>query len=200
MTDGAPEYGPLIQQARADDPTAAPKLIEALYPLVIRIVRSHLPVRSSEEDLAQDVFIKLFAALNQYSAKPGIPFEHWVARVAVRTCLDALRAERRRPEKRWTDLSPSEAAWVDFMVAEQVAPPEDAPSDALAAIELLLGQLAARDRLVIHLLDLEEKSVKEVSAITGWSATMVKVQAFRARGKLRKLAAQLPKRTAYAQL
>lgn len=200
MTDEATDPGILVQQVRSGDPTAAPKLVEILYPLVIRIVRSHLPVRSSEEDLAQEVFIKLFSVLAQYTEKPGIAFENWVARVAVRTCLDALRAERRRPETRWADLTPNEAIWVDFLVSEQAAPPEESPSDALAAVELLLGQLAPRDRLVIHLLDLEEKSVKEVSAITGWSTTMVKVQAFRARGKLKKLAAILPTRSSHEAL
>src|SRR5512137_2875664 len=89
-----------LRKVRQHDQEAARALVEALYPLVIRIVRSHLPVRSSEEDLAQEIFLKIFSKLEQYQERPGIGFEHWVSRMAVRTCLDALRAEGRRPELR----------------------------------------------------------------------------------------------------
>jgi RNA polymerase sigma-70 factor (ECF subfamily) len=58
----------------------------------------------------------------------------------------------------------------------------------------LLSQLPSEDRLVISLLDLEERSVKEIAAITGWSVSLVKVRAFRARRKLRKLAAVIKER------
>ena len=51
-----------------------------------------------------------------------------------------------------------------------------------------MSQLPPKDRLVISLLDLEEKSVKEIGELTGWSHSLVKVRAFRARRKLRKLA------------
>jgi len=57
----------------------------------------HLPSRAAEEDLAQDIFAKIFSRLDQYQPRHAIPFEHWVSRLAVRTCLDGLRAERRRP-------------------------------------------------------------------------------------------------------
>jgi RNA polymerase sigma-70 factor (ECF subfamily) len=55
--------------------------------------------------------------------------------------------------------------------------------DVAAALE----QLPPRDRLVLTLLYLESRSVAEAADLAGWSQTMVKVQAYRARGKLRKL-------------
>ena len=69
-------------------------------------------------------------------------------------------------------------------------------SDGLAARELvqqLLVQLSPADRLVVTLLHLKEKSVAEVSALTGWSCAGVKVRAFRARKRLRKFLQQLEK-------
>ncbi|HYR59333.1 MAG TPA: sigma-70 region 4 domain-containing protein, partial [Chthoniobacteraceae bacterium] len=74
--------------------------------------------------------------------------------------------------------------------------PADAPADAQSAREAtdrLLGLLAPDDRLVLTLLDLEERSVAEISALTGWGRSAVKVRAFRARQKLRKHALQLRK-------
>ena len=190
MTD---EFDPeqCLRRVLAKDQDAARELVERLFPLVIRIVRSHLPRRAAEEDLAQDVFVKMFARLDQYEARPGVSFEHWVSRLAVRTCLDALRAEKRRPELRWSDLSEEETAWLDYLVAEAPTAPDLSASDTREVVEKLLAQLSAPDRLVITLLDLEQKPVKEIARITGWSATLVKVRAFRARRKLKTLAQAL---------
>jgi RNA polymerase sigma-70 factor (ECF subfamily) len=174
---------------RRHDQTAARLLVEHLYPLVIRIVRSHLPRRVAEEDLAQDIFLKMFTRLEQYQG--NVPFPHWVSRIAVTTCIDQLRAQKRRPEFRWADLSENEAEVLDSVLTDER---DVRPGDALAARELvhkLLGQLGPDDRLVIQLLDLEQKTIAEISAQTGWNQTLVKVRAFRARRKLHKLFLEL---------
>jgi hypothetical protein len=78
--------------------------------------------------LAQEVFVKLFARLDRYEAQAGIPFEHWVSRLTVRTCLDALRAERRRPELRCSDLGEEENQWLEFLL-NAAAPAPETPRD-----------------------------------------------------------------------
>jgi RNA polymerase sigma-70 factor, ECF subfamily len=191
MATGEFDVEQCLHQARRQDQDAARALVEHLYPLVIRTVRCHLPRRMAEEDLAQEIFVKLFYRLDQYVARAGVPFEHWVSRLAVRTCLDALRSERRRPELRWSDLSEEEATWLDFIVSESAAAPEPASSGAGEVVEKLLAQLSPSDRLVISLLDLEQRSVKEIAQLTGWSPTLIKVRAFRARRKLKALARNL---------
>ena len=90
-----------LERVRQRDQDAARELVDHLYPLVIRIVRSHLPRRVAEEDLAQDIFLKMFTRLEQYQG--NVPFPHWVSRIAVTTCIDQLRAQKRRPEFRWAD-------------------------------------------------------------------------------------------------
>ena len=163
---------------------AARQLVEHLYPLVMRIVRGHLPKRSSEEDLAQEVFMKMFARIEQW--RELMPFEHWVSRVAVTTCLDALRHEKRRPELRWADLSETEVAVLDRVLQDET---ETLVSDAMASRELahqLLATLNPADRLVLTMMDMEGRSVMDVQNATGWSMALVKVRAFRARRKLRK--------------
>ena len=188
MNTAAFDVQECLEGVRRQDAAAAHALVEHLYPLVIRIVRSHLPRRLAEEDLAQDVFLKLFSRLEQYRRRPDTPFEHWVSRLAVRTCLDSLRAERRRPELRWGDLAEETAAWLKYMLsAASTAPPTPAVA-ARETLEILLRQLAPADRLAITLMDLEERSVKEISQVTGWSVALVKVRVFRARRRLRKIA------------
>jgi RNA polymerase sigma-70 factor (ECF subfamily) len=173
-----------LRGVRLRDETACRELVEQLYPAVIRIVRAHLPRRDAEEDLAQEIFMKMFARLDQYREK--VPLEHWVARIAVTTCYDRLRAQQRRPELRRADLTKEESERIDRMAANT----GDAETvDAFAARELvehLLERLNPRDRLVINLLELEQRSVEEIRQITGWNSSLIKVRAFRARQKLRK--------------
>jgi RNA polymerase sigma factor (sigma-70 family) len=181
-----------LERVRARDQVAARELVEHLHPLVIRIVRAHLPRRVAEEDLAQEVFMKVFTRLAQYQG--SVPFPHWVSRIAVTTCIDHLRAQKRRPEFRWADLSENEADVLDAVLTSEN---DVGANDALAARELvakLLEQLKPDDRLVIQMLDLEQKTLLEISQLTGWSTTLIKVRAFRARRKLQKLFEQLQRK------
>jgi len=138
----------------------------------------------------QDVFIKIFQRLETYEQRAGVPFEHWVSRLTVRTCLDALRAERSRPEWRMADLSEGETEWMDFLMSRQAEAPSEHTADAKTIVTRLLAQLSPPDRLVLTLLDLEQRSTLEISQITGWTRAMVKMRAMRARLKLRQIARQ----------
>src|ERR1017187_6810508 len=178
--DGAPCVG----RAGERDDDAARALFRHLYPLVSRLVRSHLPRRTSQEDLVQTVFMKMFANLDQFSG--AVPLEHWVSRIAINTCLNQLAAEKVRPELRWADLSEEQTEALEAVTA---GPEELEPLQNLAAreiVEKLLEQLAPTDRLVVTLLHLEGHTVAEVRQITGWIVPVIKVRAFRARRKLRK--------------
>ncbi len=181
-----------LDRVRRRDQVAARELVDHLYPLVIRIVRSHLPRRVAEEDLAQEVFMKMFTRLEQYQG--AVPFPHWVSRIAVTTCIDHLRAQKRRPEFRWADLPENQAEVLDAVITNEN---DVAPNDALAAHELvhqLLEALKPDDQLVIRLLDLEQKTIAEIADLTGWNQSLIKVRAFRARRKLQKLFVELKKK------
>jgi RNA polymerase sigma-70 factor (ECF subfamily) len=181
-----------LERVRRRDQAAARELVEHLYPMVIRIVRARLPRRVPEEDLAQEVFLKMFSRLEQYQG--AVPFSHWVSRIAVTTCIDHLRAQQRRPEFRMADLSENEANMIDAVTTNESSA---SPDDALEAHELvhkLLGQLKPEDRLVVQFLDLEQKTIAEISELTGWNTSLVKVRAFRARRKLHKLFEELKRK------
>lgn len=172
-----------LERVRQGDEGAARALVAYLHPLVLKLVRAHLPRRSSEEDLVQTVFMKVFSKLDQFSG--AVPLAHWVSRIAVNTCINQLKHDRVRPELRWADLTEEQ----EEVLRELGATTEELPaSERLAArelVELLLAQLNPSDRLVVTLLHLEGRSIAEVCEITGWNATLVKVRAFRARRKLK---------------
>lgn len=189
MAEAPLDIAECLARVRRQDDAAARELIAHLYPQVLKIVRSHLPRRVAEEDLAQEVFMRVFAKLEQFRGE--VPFEHWVSRIAVNTCLDQLRAQKARPELRWADLGEDEAAALDATIAQTESA---TPAEALGARELvekLLSRLAPADQMVIRLLDLEERSVEEIHQLTGWNRSLIKVRAFRARAKLRKFLAVL---------
>jgi len=192
MADETPDFDALLEGVRRGDQAAARDLVTALHPLVRKIARAHLPRRVGEEDLAQEIYLKVFSRLDQY--RGVVPFPHWVSRIAVTTCIDQLRFQQRRPELRWADLSEDEAEMLDAVLTTEDSGREP---DILAAKELvgrLIEQLNPADRLVITRLDLEQKSVAEISQETGWGSSLVKVRAFRARRKLRKFLEQLERK------
>ena len=172
----------LITRARDSDEAAAKELVERLYPVVVRIVRNHLPRRELEEDLTQEIFLKIFAKLHQYRA--DMPFEHWVSRISLNTCIDHLRKQRNRPEYRWSDFSTDQQAILDNLKENAVQPPEQSPEESRELLNRLLLTLKPAERVIIQLLYLEEKSVLEICDLTGWKASKIKVMAFRARQKL----------------
>ena len=183
----------LVQGALRHDDEAARELVRRLYPLVAKMVRSHRPRRTAEEDLCQMIFIKVFQKLSQFSGK--VPLEHWVSRIAINTCLNQIESERIRPELRHADLSEEEQAVVENLAA---SPDELAPDRQLASrqlVEHLLELLKPVERLVIDLLYLQGRTVEEIRKITGWSATIVKVRAFRARQKMKRQLTKISSRT-----
>lgn len=177
-----------IERVIARDEQASRKLVERLQPLVLRIVRAHRPWRMAEEDLCQEVFMSVFSSLGQYGG--SVPFEHWVSRIAVNTCIDHLRRHRSRPELRWADLNADEVRALEVLREEA----GNGPGDPVALHDLLgklLEALPAEDRIVIQLTAIEERPVKEVAALTGWSVPTVKIRAFRARHRMRRVLERL---------
>jgi len=179
-----PDLRALVAAALREDDEAARTLVRHLFPFVARLVRAHRPQRAAEEDLCQMIFIKMFQKLPQFSGT--VPLEHWLSRIAINTCLNAVAAEKARPELRHADLSEAQATVVENLASTTA---EMDPSEKFAARELvaqLLERLKPAERLVIDLLHLQEKSVEEVSRLTGWSKALVKVRAFRARQRLKR--------------
>ena len=118
-----------LARVRRQDQDAARSLVECLYPTVIRIVRANLPRRAAEEDLAQEIFVKVFEKLDQFRGEA--PLEHWVSRIAVNHCLNAIRAQKSRPEWRMADLSEEQAAALDALTSTATGHPD--PSHLIGA-------------------------------------------------------------------
>jgi RNA polymerase sigma-70 factor, ECF subfamily len=136
-------------------------------------------VRHSDEldDICQEVFIKVYQNLRKYRA--DAPFEHWLSKITVNACYDALRKQRRKGE---------EVPLEDVAVSLTESETEESRSDeAWKILKPALAKLSPEEQLVITLLNLQEKSVREISGLTGWSESKVKVRAYRARKELKRI-------------
>jgi RNA polymerase sigma-70 factor (ECF subfamily) len=130
------------------------------------------------DDIAQEIFLRVFRHLGKF--RGDAPFEHWLSRIIVSACYDFLRKERRVREQ----VSLDGAEW-DM--------PDTGIDAALAAgraqelVRWAVAKLPPDEQLIITLAELEERPMKEIAELTGWSESNVKVRAFRARQNLRKI-------------
>ena len=178
----------LIAASRAGDTASFEVLVRKYQPRVFATARRYARREDEVEDIVQEVFIKAWQKLATFRAQA--PFDHWLMRLAVRACYDFLRRHRRLRVQTFSDLSDPERDWLDSFAVE----PSTAQTDAAAAralVQRLLDALSPSARLVITLLEIEDRSVKEIAALTGWSVPLVKVRAFRARAEMRKCLAKL---------
>jgi len=174
----------LIAAVLRGDPASFEPLVQRYSPRVFATARRYARRESEVEDIAQEVWLKAFEKLHSFRGEA--PFEHWLMRLTVRTCYDFLRAHQRNRESSFSDLSGPESDWLEGFVTQPEAAAETAEA-AKMLVTRALEQLSPAARLVITLLEIEDRPVREIAQLTGWSVPLVKVRAFRARAELRKI-------------
>jgi RNA polymerase sigma factor (sigma-70 family) len=182
----------LAQLARAADGAAFGEIVRRYSPRVFHVTHRFFRERTLAEDAAQETFLKAFAQLKSFEGRGSM--EGWLTRIATNTCLNMLRAAKRRPEFVTADLTEDETQWLEKKGAEVPgAHSLDAEEKVIAAdlADRLLETLPAEDRLALTMIDGEGASVHEVAQATGWSESKVKIRAFRARRKAREMAEKL---------
>ena len=183
-----PTDAELIEAVLKGSPESFEPLIKKYSPRLFATARRYARREDEVEDIVQEVWTKAYQKLASFRGEA--PFEHWLMRLAVRTCYDFLRQHQRNRETSFSELSEPEHDWLDRFVAQ----PEDTRADVTAARQLvdkILAALSPPARLIITLLELEDRSVKEIAELTGWSVSLVKVRAFRARAEMRKCLAKI---------
>jgi RNA polymerase sigma-70 factor (ECF subfamily) len=159
------------------------ELITRYQPRVFGMARKYFRNESDAEDVVQTIFTKTFQKLSSY--KGTAPFEHWFMRLSVNTCYDALRRKRNRPDQTISDMLFDDESWQDRLGKIPDASDRVGLEEARELVYTVLGQISDRARIVLTLQELEGRTIKEIAEITGWSESLVKVQAFRARKEMR---------------
>jgi RNA polymerase sigma-70 factor (ECF subfamily) len=178
MADAESPDDQLVSAALRGDQAAFGELAARHKTRVFGLVSRFAGNGADLEDICQDVFIQAWFNLRQFRRES--PFEHWILRIATYKCYDYLR--RRKRER----VGMSVDALHDSGY-QPAAPGPRASHPHLERLHEAIAKLTPKERLVITLLELEDRSLQEVAELTGWSVGNVKVRAFRARASLHKL-------------
>lgn len=159
------------------------ELILRYQPKIFGMARKYFRNESDVEDLVQTIFTKTYKKLGIF--KKTAPFEHWFMRLSVNTCYDALRRRTKHREQAVSDLMFEDESWQNRL--DNIPDSEDQESldKANELVHSVMEQISNKARIVLTMQELEGRSIKEISELTGWSISLVKVQAFRARKEMR---------------
>jgi RNA polymerase sigma-70 factor, ECF subfamily len=177
----------IIERVIAGDGSAFTELVDRYGRLVLSTVRKHVPT-DHVEDTLQEVFLRVYRSLPSFKHQSG--FGQWLSVVAVRTCYDFWREKYKSKELPMSSLSEEQEAWVTkslYLETEELIRAQGRQKEAADILSRLLENLSAGDRMVIELVYLEERPLKEASDLLGWSLANVKVRLFRARRRMRRL-------------
>ena len=186
-SDAAVVNRELILRCQKGDTAAFEEIVKRferkVFGLIYQIVRSANDV----EDIAQEVFTKLFFSLPQFRLESS--FEAWLYRITVNQCCDFLRKRKRTPQVNESELSPEEAAYFErvgsFSHRREI--------DISRRLEMkqtagnLLSALSPQERTLLILKEIEELSIEELMGIFKASRSAIKVRLFRVRKRLKSL-------------
>ncbi len=189
MEDISPE---LVQKAQDGDEDATRKLIEALHRPIHSTIHRFLGTRFSNqvEDIAQDIFLKIFRTLHRFDPDRGVKFTTWVFAYVRNHCFDVLK-KRRIPT---VSLNPGRVGEEDdkWELKDPSArkPSDNALNSELGAqIELALQKLNDSQRMVFVLREYEQLDLKSIAEIMDSTEGTVKSRLHRARENLKQLLA-----------
>jgi RNA polymerase sigma-70 factor (ECF subfamily) len=182
----------LMLRVRDDDHEAFAELVERYQHRLVGIL-AHLVGRADEaEDLAQEVFLRVFRARADYH--PQAKFSTWLFTIANNVALNALRQRQRKPVVQ-LPIGPTPSGGFDLSPESKIADElrTAAPDQRLRHQELAvqvqqaLAQLNERQRLAVVLNKFEDMSYEEIGQVMGLSMKAVKSLLSRARCQLREL-------------
>lgn len=170
----APQLQADLRAAAKGDGSAYARIIESYQDLLAKRMTRFSRDPVVIEELVHDAFVQAYFSLPRY--RGDAPFEHFLQCIATRV---GYRYWKRRKKSR------NESVPLETDIADPS--PKDDSGYLTERLMKIIDTLTPRDRLAITLLYVESRSVAEAAQLAGWSQTMMKVQAFRARGKLKKL-------------
>jgi RNA polymerase sigma-70 factor, ECF subfamily len=174
----------LIQRAQKGDSAAFNQVVTAYRRRILGTISRLIGRPEDVEDVAQEVFIRLFFSLEQLRT-PEV-FEPWLYRLTVNACYDYLRKSRRRLEFRMSDLSEQQVMRADADAGSRVQNDETERRRIRDTVNGLLSSVSEEDRILLTLKEVEGLSLKELEKIYDVNENALKVRLFRARQRVLK--------------
>lgn len=184
------EEAALVRRAQAGDEMAFQSIVERYQAKVFSIIYGILRNHNDAEDIAQQVFSKVYFSLKNFDFRSSLLT--WVYKITVNECYDYLRKKKVRKLVYESDFSEDDAM---RMENTEIAKDKGAPVDTTLArrdyISKLLAKLSEEERTLLLMKEVEGHSVEELADMTGINENTIKVKLFRARQKLVKVAERM---------
>lgn len=180
----------LVELVLTGDGTAFEQLFDRHKRMVGSVASRYFRQPEQIEEIIQISFAKAFVELAKFRGAHDLSLASWLARITTNACFDALRSNKRRPENLCCDLADGELESIAALPTAEMRDAEAVLVHKDLASKLLDG-LPADDRALLQMLYAEEMSVAEIAEVTGWSASKVKIKAWRARKSVRRLLSRL---------
>src|SRR5258705_13548765 len=184
------EEAALVRRVQATDELAFREIVERYQNKVSSIIYGILRNRNDAEDIAQQVFAKVYFSLKNFDFRSSLLT--WIYKITVNECYDYLRKKRVRKLVYESDFSQEDA---QRMETSEPAVDGSVPADTRLAqrdlILKLLSKVSEEERNLILLKEVEGHSVEELAGMTGLNENTIKVKLFRTRQKLLKAAGRL---------
>ncbi len=177
----------LVQQLQAGDEVAFRELIDRYQSKVYRLAYGILRNRDDADDIAQQVFVKVYFSVKGFDARSSL--YTWIHRIAVNECYGLLR--KKRLKLSYESDSAENAISVRVQMARDPRPTSDRVVVQRDLLNRLLERLPEEERHLLLLKELEGYSVAQLSEETGLNENTIKVRLFRTRRRLAKAAARL---------
>jgi RNA polymerase sigma-70 factor (ECF subfamily) len=174
----------LVRLLQAGNEATFQEFIDRYGPRIYRLAFGILRNRDDAEDVAQEVFAKVYFSINGFQARSSL--YSWVSRIAINECYTYLRKKRPIYESDSPDGTLS-------TIMQSIADPQ--PRADLVAmqrdfINKLLTQVSEDERVLLVWKEVEGLSLEELCEMTGLNENIIKVRLFRARQRLARAAAK----------
>lgn len=190
MDHRATDEAALVRRVQKGDEIAFREVVEKYQSKVFSIIYGILRNRNDAEDIAQQVFAKVYFSIGSFDFRSSLLT--WVYKITVNECYDYLRKKRVRKLVYESDFSEEDARRMQN--SEAVMDKQPTAESRLAQRDYavkLLSRVSDEDRMLMMLKEVEGHSVEELARMTGLNENTVKVKLFRARQKLVKAAQRL---------
>ncbi len=180
-----------IRAALDGDQAACRRIVEALHRPVLATIHRFLGRRFQEEveDVAQDVFLKIFRALDRFDPERGVKFTTWAFTFVRNHCLDVLKKRRPATISLQGGREEEDGAW-ELEDPKGRRPVDEALNEELGRqLEAALQSLSEDHRMVFILREFERMDLKSIAEVTGTNEGTVKSRLHRAREALKRLLA-----------
>jgi len=180
-----PSDAQLVENVLAGDEASFAEIFERYKRQVTRVVGRFFRERSEIEEHVQQAFAKTYFSLDKFRGEQEKSLAAWITKITVNVCYDEFRRRQRRSQSLFAEMSTDEKDYVESIIDNRTARPEEKHTAGALATKIL-SSVDAKDRIALTLVYSEEFSLDEAAKLLGITMSNLKSRLFRCRNHIKK--------------